>query len=449
VDLPPRQRTLRATVDWSHDLLHPFEQALFARLAVFAGGWNLEAAERICGRQEEPDVLDTLSALVDASLVIPDDDPFEPRFSMLETVRVYAGERLFASPDRQETHRRHTAWMLALARELLQARGADYRVARDRLDRDLPNLRAAVQRLLDDGDVASVALLVRNAGMYLRYRGLETEAGTWLDAALAMSEGAPSAVRGRLLVGRAVLASVLGERASVPALLSEGAALLPEDEDHELDRALAAIAGIQVSLEGGLQEGARAVDAGLARFTALGLEVGQAVMHLIGGDLALVMGDPEQAAAHYRSVVALSETLGEGGMLGRALTMLGLSQLERGDVDTARGNLLEGARVNRRSGRPTSMAFSLEGLAALALTQGRPALAARNLAVAAAARGTQALPLQPVVAPLVERLTRRARVLLGTQAFDREARGAQGWPLPEALDRSLEDLTEPAVAGED
>ena len=171
VDLPPRQRTLRATVDWSHDLLRPVEQALFARLAVFAGGWNLGAAERICGREGEPDVLDTLSALVDASLVIPDDDAAELRFSMLETVRVYASERLSASPDRQETHRRHTAWMLALATELLRARGADYRVARDRLDRELPNLRAAVQRLLDDGDVASVALLVRNAAMYLRYRG--------------------------------------------------------------------------------------------------------------------------------------------------------------------------------------------------------------------------------------------------------------------------------------
>ena len=94
----------------------------------------------------EPDVLDTLSALVDASLVIPDDDASEPRFSMLETVRVYASERLSASPDRQETGRRHTAWMLALATELLRARGADYRVARDRLDRELPNLRAAVQR---------------------------------------------------------------------------------------------------------------------------------------------------------------------------------------------------------------------------------------------------------------------------------------------------------------
>jgi predicted ATPase/class 3 adenylate cyclase len=445
VDLPPRQRTLRATVDWSHDLLGPHEQALFARLAVFSGGWSLEAAERICGRAEESDVLDTLSALVDASLVAPDDDAFELRFSMLETVRVYARERLSTSPDRSETCRRHTAWVLDLATELLRARGADYRVARDRLDRELPNLRAVVQRLLDDGDVASVALLIRNASTYLRYRGLETEARSWLDAALAMSAGAPSAVRGRLLVGRAVLASVLGDRVAVPALLGEGLALLPGDEDHEFDRALATIPGIQLSLERGLHEGARAANEGLAGFTALGSEVGQALMHLVGGDLALAMGDPEQAAAHYRTVIALSETLGEDGMLGRALSMLGLSQMERGDVDTAHRSLLEGARVNRRSGRPTSMAFSLEGLAALALSRDRPALAARNLAVAAAARGAQALPLQPVVAPLVERLVTRARLLLGDEAFDSEAREARRWSLPEALDRSLEDLTEPAA----
>ena len=441
VDLPRRQRTLKATVDWSHDLLRPHEQALFARLAVFSGGWDLEAAERIGGRTGEPDVLDTLSALVDASLVVRD-DAAEPWFSMLETVRVHAAERLSASPDRQETTRRHTDWVLSLAAELPRARGAAYRLTRDRLDRALPELRAAVQRLLDDGDVASVGLLIRDAATYLRFRGLETEATTWVDAALARSDGAPPAVRGRLLVSRAVLASVLGDSASVPALLEEGEALLPEDEDHELDRALAAIPGIQVRTRLGIREGARSAEEGLARFAALGMEVGQAIMHLVSGDLALVMGDVDDAVTHYRSVIALSETLGEGAMLGRALSMLGLSLLERGDVEAAGRSLIDGARANRRTGRPTSMAFSLEGLAALALARGRPALAARNLAVAAAARGSLALPLQEAVVPLVERLTGRARQLLGDQAFDRETREARRSSLPEALDRALEELAE-------
>ena len=442
VDLPQRQRTLRATVDWSHDLLRPHEQALFARLAVFAGSWSLEAAERICGRDGEPDVLDGLTALVDTSLVASDDAP-EPRFSMLETVRVYATERLSTSPDRRETEQRHTAWMLELASDLVGAHGSGYRLARERLDREHPNLRAAVQRLLDDGDITSVALLIRNAATYLRYRGAESEAAAWLDDALARAPDAAPAARGRLLVGRAVLASVLGERASVPDLLQQGEALLPEDAEHELDRALATIPGIQIALDRGLAQGARAADAALARFTALGFDVGQAIIHLVRGDLALAMGAPEQAAGHYRSAVALSEDLGEDSMLGRGLSQLGLCQLAQGDLPAARRSLLEGARVNRRSGRPTGMAFALEGLAALALAEERPALAARNLAVAAAARGSSALPLQPVVAPLVERLVTRARELLGDESFDREAAAARRWPLPETLDRALHEWAGP------
>jgi hypothetical protein len=441
VDLPQRQRTLRATTDWSHDLLQPHEQALFARLAVFAGSWSLEAAERVCGHAGEPDVLDTLTALVDTSLVGSDDEA-EPRFSMLETVRVYASERLSASPDRRETEQRHTAWVLDLATDLVGARGDGYRLARERLDREHANLRAAVQRLLDEGDVASVGLLIRNAATYVRYRGAEVEATGWVDAALAQADGAAPAVHGRLLVLRAVLASVLGDRAAIPGLLLQGEALLPESADHELDRALAMLAGIPMRLDRSLEDGMRAADEALARFAALGLEAGQAVMHLVGGDLALAVGDPDGAAGHYRSVISLATTLGEDAMLGRGLNQLGLCQLAQGDLPAARRSLLEGARVNRRSGRPTSVAYSLEGLAALALAEEQPALAVRNLTVAAVSRGSQALPLQPSVVPLVERLITRARELLGDEAFDREEVEAQRWSPPDALDRAVHELTE-------
>jgi hypothetical protein len=106
--------------------------------------------------------------------------------------------------------------------------------------------------------------------------------------------------------------------------------------------------------------------------------------------------------------------------------------------------VLEGARVNRRSGRPTSLAFSLEGLAGVALAEDRPAVAARALAVAAAARGSTALPATPALQPLIERMTAQARGELGNDAFERVQDEARGWSLTEALDRSLEELAEPA-----
>lgn len=445
VDLPSRQRTLRATLDWSFGLLQPHEQALFARLGVFAGGWTLEAAEGICGRPGEPDVLETLTALVDASLVVSSGDfGSEPRFSMLETVRVYAGERLAASADWQQTRQRHAAWMVALTENLLHARGGNYRLARQRLDTERANLRAAVLGLLEPDDVAPAALLIRNATAYLQNRGAETELAAWLDAALEKAGGASPPVRGRLLVLRAVVAMVLGELASIPALLSEGEPLLSEDPDYEFDRALAAVVGIQHGFSEGLQEAARAADAALAGFTALGMEIGQATMHLAGGDLALAMGDLEQAASHYRSAISLAETLGEDGMLGRALSMLGLSQLTEGDLAAGRRSVLQGAEVNRRAGEPTSMAYSLEGLAAVALAEGRPSVAAYSLGAATAARDHNALPLTPALPPLVDQLIVRAREQLKEDAFVLATADGRGCSLHEALDRALQELSQPA-----
>ena len=156
------------------------------------------------------------------------------------------------------------------------------------------------------------------------------------------------------------------------------------------------------------------------------------------------MGDAEQAEeGAYRSAVSVATTLGEDGMLGRALSLLGLSQLARGDLPAGRRSVLEGVRVNLRSGRSTSMAYSLEGLAALALAEDRPAVAARSLAAAAAARGGNALPLSAPLPPLVDLLFGRAREMLGDDAFNRSLSDGRRCSLRQALDRALEDLSEP------
>src|SRR5207249_214657 len=107
-DADPRQATLRATIEWSHDLLDPAEKALFARLSVFRGGWTLEAAEQVAGAD-----LDVLAALIDKSLV----RRAEQRFSMLETIREYAAERLADSGDPDEMPRRHTEYFVSLVEE--------------------------------------------------------------------------------------------------------------------------------------------------------------------------------------------------------------------------------------------------------------------------------------------------------------------------------------------
>jgi predicted ATPase len=114
-DAPERQRTLRATIDWSYGLLEQTEQTLFVRLAVFAGGCTIEAAQNICG--EGLDVVDGLAALTDKGLIRLQGSDEEPRFTMLETIREYAAERLELSGEAPRLHRRHAEHFLALAEE--------------------------------------------------------------------------------------------------------------------------------------------------------------------------------------------------------------------------------------------------------------------------------------------------------------------------------------------
>ena len=448
VDLPERQRTLRATMDWSYGLLAPHEQALFARLAVFAGGWSLEAAETVCGRAGDPEVLDTLAALVDASLVVAsDEDPREPRFAMLATVRVYARELLAAAPDRAEVERRHTQWMCAMTATLLSARdGQEHRQGVARLDRDRPDLRAAVQRTLDAGDTATVALLVRNAFIYLVQRDAEAEAVAWLDQALSHTDPAEPAVRGRLLTVRALAATVFGDFALARSMLDEGRRLLPDDPEHRFDDALAAVTDAYLAVSEDPRTAGPVVAEAAARMTAVENRLGQAYMEVTAGNVALYRGDLAAAGARYATAVELAEQIGDDALRGRALSLRGLTLLMAGNAEAARTSVIDGARINRRGGQPSGMAYSLDGLAAMSLSAGRPGVAARALAAARAVREAVGHPASAAFAPLLDDLRTRARSALGDEAYEAAAAEGREWTALDALDRTLDDLIRSAPA---
>jgi tetratricopeptide (TPR) repeat protein len=383
-------------------------------------------------------VLDTLAALVDASLVVADAAGSEPRFAMLETIRVYAVERLADRPDRSETERRHSEWMLAVTAELLRTRGRDNQRASQRVDRERANLWAAARRMLDNGDVASLALLVRNAIGHLALRDGDVAAVRWLDEALEHADSAPSSVRGRLLVLRAVFGVATGDVARMPTLVAEGAPLLPAGADFEMDRALAAIARIEGAFEQGIEQAIAAAEEARAQFTAIGLEAGEAAMNQAIGELSLAMGDFARAEVSYRAAAESARNIGQDGMLGPALSLLGLSLLARGAVEEARRSVLEGAEVNRRSGQPTAIAYSLEGLAGLALVEGHPEVATRALGAAGAARGRSALPLTPALPPVIGQMVDRCRELLGDATFEEAWSQGGSWTLLDALRRTLD-----------
>ncbi|TFV86981.1 AAA family ATPase [Blastococcus sp. CT_GayMR16] len=441
VDLPERQRTLRATMDWSHGLLQPHEQTLFARLGIFAGGWTLTAAETVCGRAGEPEVLGTLAVLLDDSLLVDVDGTApEPRLDMLETVRAYAAEKLAASPDGAETGHRHAEWVLAMTDPLVHAEATAFRRALERFDQERANVRAAVQRAIDTGRLETAALLIRNALGYLVRRSGEREAVAWLEQALPRST---SAVRGRLLVLRALLAGVFVDLPAVRPLLDEGLDLLPDDDDHAYDRALAAMAGIYAAMaEGSVEKWAHGIEETAGRFAALGQDLGRAFMEVFGGELALMLGDLEAAEQHYGAALELAGRLGDESLTGQALSSRGLVLLARGDLAGARRSVMDGAAANRRGGQPTAIAYALEGLAAVALGDGRPDVAAQALAAATSMREHLALPRAPALPPLLDDVADRARRQLGDEAYDAAVAEARQWPSPQALDRTFEALTE-------
>ncbi|MGW6710331.1 ATP-binding protein, partial [Streptomyces sp. NPDC054956] len=192
----PRQQTLRAVVDWSWDLLDEPERAVLRRLSVFAGGCDLEAAEAVCGDDEDGagvgavDVPDLLGSLVDKSLVVaaPGPDGTAMRYRLLETVGEYAAEQLTAAGgDREDTERRHLVHYRELARTsepLL--RGHGQRAAADRLATEYENLRTALRKAVATRDVGEVLCLVHSLGWYWHMHDLQTESRHWAEAAAAL-----------------------------------------------------------------------------------------------------------------------------------------------------------------------------------------------------------------------------------------------------------------------
>lgn len=231
--LLPRQRTLRALIDWSYDLLADDERLLLGRLSVFSGGFTLEAAERVCsdaaGPLPEAAVLDVLVRLVDCSLVQADTQRRTARYRLLEMIRQYAREKLALAGEEGTLHTRHLAFFVHLAEEAEPRLRSHEQVAwLDRLDLERDNMRAAVAWGLQAHPLQALRL-ASALGPFLRVRGLEAEARAWLEQALLLTEQLPPGAgpaadeRARLLAQGAIwlaeVYNVLGDpRAAKDAL---------------------------------------------------------------------------------------------------------------------------------------------------------------------------------------------------------------------------------------
>ncbi len=373
---PPRHQTLRATMDWSHELLSESERVLLRQLAVFAGGWVLEAAEAIYaeeGAAGDYEVLDLLSQLVDKSLVVCEEQDGEFRYRVLETVRQYGLERLGESGEAESVRGRHRDWCLRLAEQAEpELRGAKHKVWLGRLEREHDNLRAALEWSLQRGN-ADIALRLAGALWWLWFvHGHWREGRQWLDRALAGSRAvgeADTAARAKAIYAAAALAWRQWDHARAAALAQDSLALCRNLGDRLGIATSLTILGQVALRQGNFERAHSAFVESHALYQEIGDTWGIAATLLALGFAADARNDSAGACALYEESARLFRELGEKWGLAMALRQLGQNAIVSGDYTRATALLEESLMLCQELGDTAGIAYAQNPLGIAARAQ--------------------------------------------------------------------------------
>src|SRR5665811_1834860 len=378
-DVPARLRAIRPAIDWSYDLLAPREQALFRRVAVFTGGFPLNAAIAIANGDDDMVVVDGIESLLDNSLVQHETQgDGEARFFMLETIRAYALEALDQAGESERVRQLHANWCISVAESSPWALmgSADDREY-ERLDREHDNLRAAMDWALEHGKTETCLRIANPIWSFWQHRGHRAEGSEWLDRALAAADDLAPSVRVRALLGRAFLAYSQGD-----LQLSSAYA----EQSRDIYRTIGKPVGVGFSLlclglvAESQDQDDRAIgllneSLGLFRQQQHHFFVAHALMTI--GRLAYKQGNQDHAAACYEEALVLQRQL--GNRMSTALTLDALGELahDQGDQVLALSRYREGLGLWHELGHTWGSAEALAGIATIAAHQGLWELAAR------------------------------------------------------------------------
>jgi predicted ATPase/class 3 adenylate cyclase len=375
-DADPRQQTLRATIEWSYELLSNEEAALFAHLSVFVGGCTLEAAEEICGAD-----LDTLQSLVDKSLL----RHTRERFWMLETIREYAAERLEDSGEAEEVRRRHAERFLALAEEAWPNLRGDPGEWLDRLEREHDNLRAALDRLERSGETQRALQFAGALSRFWYMRGHQVEGQRRLESTLRADDH-PTAARGRALYGAAMLAGEIGDPATLRLRAEEALVLHRELGDAWGTAYSVFLLGYAALEERDFVRAQRLFDESLRAFRKLGDDH---YILLSSFNLAWMcgeLGDLDRERALHEDNLDRARATSNRRM--EALSLSNLARFARNDgrIQDALSMLHEAYRIHRDLGEPVEIADTLSRFASTLAFAGSAEAAARLLSCSEALR---------------------------------------------------------------
>lgn len=428
---PPRHRTLRATMDWSHDLLEHSEKVLFRRLSVFSGGWTLEAAEAVCAGEgiETDDVLDVLALLVDKSLVVASESDGEARYRMLETVRQYGREKLEASGEEPEIRRRHADFLLALVEEAEPGMVGTEQIAWvERLEIEHDDIRAALGWLRGEGEAERGLRLASGLLRFWWFQGHLAEGRAQLEGTLDLCSAAP--VRDEVRAGALNALGVLihrhadyaaGDLDVARSRLEESLAIYRRLGDEERTAAVLQNLG-RVGVALSEWTAARSsLDESLTIARRLGNEAAVALSLFYSGMAHLLGRDLSPARSRIEEALGIFRRLDDKFWINASLVHLGYVDCEEGERAAARSRFMEMSEVGPVAQLPWGATYALDGFARLAAAEGKAARALRLGGATAALRETYGVSVDPAGHAAFQRSLEPAWRAIG------EERGASAW----------------------
>ncbi|MFE3059958.1 protein kinase [Nocardia sp. NPDC059239] len=457
---PRRQQTMHYSMDWSYDLCTPDEQRLWSRLSVFTGGFELDAVLRVCSAgMTEPDLLDTLSGLVDKSILIRKEVAGSVRFQMLETVREFGQEKGEESGEYALLRRQHREWCEQLADEVdANWIGPHQMDWVERLERELPNLWKALEFSLTESEDSGLRIATTLYVFWL-LRGRISEGRRWYERVLARPSGGRTVDRAKALYAASLMAGLQGDLQTAAGQITELASLTAQTADPMVP-ALLAHAHANYDFICSEHDPSRRVadlEYALRAYELCGDRGMQLdAQNTLGWAYAL-QGDTSRALACQQKALDLTESAGETIYRSWALWSGGFAAYRGGEPDRATRSLAEGIRLAHRAADPLVTAGCLETLAWIAAEQ----LDAQRAAVLMGAAdtlgrlaGTSAIFLTEMLAHHDE-CEQRSRRALGARAFDAARQEGASMSLDAAVafalgersratssaDRPLENLT--------
>ena len=429
-DAPDRQATMRATIGWSYDLLPASEQALFRGLGVFAGGFELEAAEGVCGAD-----LDDLQSLIDKSLLRSDE---RGRFRLLELTREYALEQLDGTGEEAGLRRREADWFLQLAEHAKEhLTSAEQGRWLSRLDADTDNLRA-VLAWCSEHDPAGAIELASTLYYPWREHGQLRELSLWLERALATSAtlNAPTRAAGLKTLGAALNFVDQYDRAREP--LEQSLVLFKELGDAAGEASVPILLGMQFANQGSLARGIELNEAALvvARGAGDTPHIARALNFL--GGCFLLTGELERSRATLEEAFEIHTKLGDHHSMAADLDSLAVAALSEGDAELAARHYNAILDVTSAYHSERDELYTVAGMACVAALRGDVHSAGRLWGVVEAAENRLGIHMIAAERALLERIV---TPLQGDQAFQAGYATGRDIELAEAV-RELRELSE-------